>query len=60
MRNKVEQVLKDLGGVDIIALVESWHSDDTVPYFEGYWVENVARKPAKNMRYYGGILFSIK
>ena len=60
VRNKVEQVLKDLGGVDIIALVESWHSDDTVPYFEGYWVENVARKPAKNMRYYGGILLLIK
>ena len=55
MKNKVKQISEDLKSIDIIGLVETWHSASDPPIFDGFSVEHVARKPAGNMRCYGGI-----
>ena len=60
VKNKVNHLLQDWHDVDAIALIETWHSEDSVPTFRGCSVEKVIQKVVGNMRQYGGILVLIK
>ena len=49
---KEDQVLQDLNGEDVTAIIETWHIEGSLPTFNGYSVEKVTRNAAGNMRYY--------